>query len=213
MLKTTSITFSYNNLNSFIFPEISLNNSEDLLILGKSGVGKTTFIQILAGLLMPEKGSISLNGVKYADLSLKQMDEFRGKNISLVFQKPYFIKSINLLENLLTTLKLSGNEVDNKKCEYLLEQIGLSEKIYSKTYELSEGEKQRASIAMAVCKNPDLILADEPTASLDNENCDIIIKLLKEQAGNSNSKLIIVTHDQRLKNQFKNTINLCPYLS
>ena len=213
MLKTTYITFSYNNLNSFIFPEISLNNSEDLLILGKSGVGKTTFIQILAGLLMPEKGSISLNGVKYADLSLKQMDEFRGKNISLVFQKPYFIKSINLLENLLTTLKLSGNEVDNKKCEYLLEQIGLSEKIYSKTYELSEGEKQRASIAMAVCKNPDLILADEPTASLDNENCDIIIKLLKEQAGNSNSKLIIVTHDQRLKNQFKNTINLCPYLS
>ena len=208
MLKTTPISFSYDNLNSFIFPEISLNDAEDLLILGKSGVGKTTFIQILAGLLKPDKGCISLNGVKYADLSLKKMDEFRGKNISLVFQKPYFIKSINLIENLLTTLKLSGNEVDNKKCEYLLEQIGLSNKSYSKTYELSEGEKQRASIAMAVCKNPELILADEPTASLDDENCDIIINLLKEQAKNSNSKLIIITHDQRLKSQFKNTINL-----
>ena len=92
VLKTTSISFSYDNLNSFIFPEISLNDSEDLLILGKSGIGKTTFIQILAGLLKPDKGSISLNGVKYADLSLKKMDEFRGKNISLVFQKPYFIK-------------------------------------------------------------------------------------------------------------------------
>tara|TARA_B100000900_G_scaffold23845_1_gene18575 strand:- start:521 stop:1147 length:627 start_codon:yes stop_codon:yes gene_type:complete len=208
VLKTTSISFSYDNLNSFIFPEISLNNLEDLLILGKSGIGKTTFIQILAGLLIPEKGSISLNGVNYADLSPKKLDEFRGKNISLVFQKPYFIKSINLIENLHTTLKLSGNEVDNKKCEYLLEQIGLSDKCYSKTYELSEGEKQRASIAMAVCKNPDLILADEPTASLDDENCDIIIKLLKEQAKNSNSKLIIITHDQRLKSQFKNTITL-----
>ena len=208
MLKTTTISFSYDNLNSFIFPEISLNDSEDLLILGKSGIGKTTFIQILAGLLTPDKGSISLNGVKYSDLSLKQMDEFRGKNISLVFQKPYFINSINLIENLLTTLKLSGNDVDNKKCEYLLEQIGLADKIYSKTYELSEGEKQRASIAMAVCKNPDLILADEPTASLDDENCDIIINLLKEQAKNSNSKLIIITHDQRLKSQFNNTITL-----
>ncbi len=208
MLKTTPISFSYDNINSFIFPEISLSDAEDLLILGKSGVGKTTFIQILAGLLKPDKGSISLNGVKYADLSMKKMDEFRGKNISLVFQKPYFINSINLIENLLTTLKLSGNEVDNKKCGYLLEQIGLSDKSYSKTYELSEGEKQRASIAMAVCKNPDLILADEPTASLDDENCDIIINLLKEQAKNSNSKLIIITHDQRLKSQFKNTINL-----
>ena len=141
VLKTTSISFSYDNLNSFIFPEISLNNLEDLLILGKSGIGKTTFIQILAGLLTPDKGSISLNGVNYADLSPKKLDEFRGKNISLVFQKPYFIKSINLIENLLTTLKLSGNEVDNKKCEYLLEKIGLSDKCYSKTYELSEGEK------------------------------------------------------------------------
>ena len=122
MLKTTSISFSYDNLNSFIFPEISLNDSEDLLILGKSGIGKTTFIQILAGLLIPEKGSISLNGVKYADLSPKQMDEFRGDNISLVFQKPYFIKSINLIENLLTTLKLSGNKVDKEKCKYLLER-------------------------------------------------------------------------------------------
>ena len=208
MLKTTSISFSYDNLNSFTFPEISLDDTEDLLILGKSGIGKTTFIQILAGLLTPDKGSISLNGVNYTDLSLKKMDEFRGKNISLVFQKPYFIKSINLIENLFTTLKLSGNEVDNKKCQYLLEQIGLSDKSHSKTYELSEGEKQRASIAMAVCKNPDLILADEPTASLDDENCDLIIKLLKEQAKNSNSKLIIITHDQRLKSQFKNTITL-----
>lgn len=208
MLKTTSISFSYDNLNSFTFPEISLDDTEDLLILGKSGIGKTTFIQILAGLLTPDKGSISLNGVNYTDLSLKKMDEFRGKNISLVFQKPYFIKSINLIENLFTTLKLSGNEVDNKKCQYLLEQIGLSDKSHSKTYELSEGEKQRASIAIAVCKNPDLILADEPTASLDDENCDLIIKLLKEQAKNSNSKLIIITHDQRLKSQFKNTITL-----
>ena len=72
MLKTTSILFSYDNSNSFIFPEISLDDTEDLLILGKSGIGKTTFIQILAGLLIPDKGSISLNGVKYADLSPKK---------------------------------------------------------------------------------------------------------------------------------------------
>ena len=132
MLKTTSISFSYDNLNSFIFPEIVLNDAEDLLILGKSGIGKTTFIQILAGLLTPNKGSISLNGVKYADLSPKKMDEFRGKNISLVFQKPYFIKSINLIENLLTILKLSANKIDKEKCKYLLEHIGLSKKFILK---------------------------------------------------------------------------------
>ena len=208
MLKSKSITFTYDGKNELVFPDINLKKAESLLVLGNSGVGKTTFIQILAGLLTPDKGSVSLNGVKYADLSPKQMDEFRGENISLVFQKPYFIKSINLVENLLTTLKLSGNKVYKEKCKYLLEHIGLSDKIYSKTYELSEGEKQRASIAMAVCKNPDLILADEPTASLDDENCDIIIKLLKEQAKKSNSKLIIITHDQRLKSQFNNNITL-----
>ncbi len=208
MLKTTSISYSYNSFNKFTFPEINLNDGEDLLILGKSGIGKTTFIQLLAGLLVPKQGSISLNGVSYNDLSPKKMDKFRGDNISIIFQKPYFIKSINLIENLLLTLRLSGNEVDKKKSICLLEHIGLSEKIYSKTYELSEGEQQRASIAMAVCKNPSLILADEPTASLDDENCQIIVKLLKEQAKDSNSKLIIITHDSRLKNQFQNTITL-----
>ena len=105
-------------------------------------------------------------------------------------------------------LHLTKNKADTICATQLLEQIGLGDKLNSKPDELSQGEQQRAAIAMAVVKNPDLILADEPTASLDDTNCEKIVKLLKEQANATNAQLIIVTHDQRLKSQFKNAISL-----
>ena len=126
----------------------------------------------------------------------------------MVFQRPHFVRNINILDNLLLSLYLSGNNQDKERAIQLLEQIGLAEKIHSKPDELSVGEQQRAAIALAVIKNPDLILADEPTSSLDDTNCEKITNLLKDQASKTKAQLIIITHDNRLKSQFNKSITL-----
>lgn len=208
MLQSKSIVFNYDGANKFRFPDIQLQKGENLLVLGESGIGKTTLIQILAGLLHPKQGSVELNGTNFQDLSSKNLDLFRGKHIGMVFQRPHFVRNLSILDNLLLSLYLSKNKQDIKRATQLLDQIGLGNKLNSKPDQLSQGEQQRASIALAVVKNPDLILADEPTSSLDDTNCQKIVNLLKEQAASTKAQLIIITHDQRLKTQFKKSITL-----
>jgi len=208
MLKTESIIFTYDGLFKFNFPDIQLTEGGSLLVLGDSGVGKTTFIQILAGLLKPTSGQIQLGSTNYNKLSSKEMDQFRGKHIGMIFQKPHFVRNLNILDNLLLSLYLSKNKQDEKRVVQLLNEIGLGDKLESMPDDLSQGEQQRASIALAVIKQPDLILADEPTSSLDDVNCQKIITLLKEQADKNKSKLIIITHDNRIKTQFNKSITL-----
>ena len=208
MLKTHSIRFSYDSSNQFSFPDINLNDGEELLILGKSGVGKTTLIQILAGLLEPNSGSIEYNGTQINNLSPKKIDQFRGQNIGMVFQKPRFVKNISVLDNLMLSLYLSRKKQDKERAVDLLGQVGLGHKINNIPNDLSQGEQQRAAIALAVVKNPSMILADEPTSSLDDINCQKTLSLLKQQAITTNAKLITITHDQRLKSQFNKSITL-----
>ena len=112
------------------------------------------------------------------------------------------------MDNLLFSLFLSKNQQDKNIVIELLNQLGLHDKIYSKPNDLSQGEKQRASIALALVKKPNLILADEPTSSLDDNNCDLVVSLLKKQSRLNKCKLIIITHDARLKKHFKNSIKL-----
>jgi putative ABC transport system ATP-binding protein len=208
MLYSKSINFTYDGLHQLSFPDIELGKEEDLLILGDSGVGKTTLIQILAGLLKPQTGTLEFNGSSYHDLTSKELDQFRGKHIGMVFQKPHFVRNINILDNLLLSLYLSKNKQDKEFAIDLLEQIGLVNKLYCMPDELSQGEQQRAAIALAVVKKPGLILADEPTSSLDDGNCQKIINLLKDQASKTKAQLIIITHDNRLKSQFNKSITL-----
>jgi len=208
MLKSDSITFTYDGVAEFNFPDIQLKEGESLLVLGESGVGKTTFIQILAGLLKSKSGIVELCETNYNKLSAKDMDQFRGKHIGIIFQKPHFVRNLSILDNLLLSLYLSENTQNKKRAIQLLGEIGLGDKLTSMPGELSHGEQQRAAIALAVIKKPALILADEPTSSLDDANCQKIIRLLKEQASITKSKLIIITHDNRLKSEFNDSITL-----
>lgn len=207
MIKTESLKFSYDGKKYFDFPDINLDSGENLLIIGNSGIGKTTLLHLLAGILKPESGSINISGTDISKFSDTELDKFRGDNIGIVFQKPHFISSLTINENLKLAKYLSPSKTsgDAKK---ILESLNIEDKYQQKPNQLSEGEKQRASIALALINSPSLILADEPTSSLDDFNCDNVIKLLKTQAKDHNAQLIVITHDARLKKHFKNNLNL-----
>jgi putative ABC transport system ATP-binding protein len=207
MIKTKSLKFSYDGAKYFDFPDINLDSSENLLIIGNSGIGKTTLLHLLAGILKPESGSVGISGTDISKFSDTELDKFRGDNIGIVFQKPHFISSLTINENLKLAQYLSPSKTsgDAKK---ILESLNIKDKYQQKPNQLSEGEKQRASIALALINSPGLILADEPTSRLDDFNCNNVIKLLKKQAKDHRAQLIVITHDARLKKHFKNKLNL-----
>ena len=206
MLETKNLRFKYDDDSVLSFPDIK-TSKENLLILGASGVGKTTFLHLLSGLLKPLEGEIDLIGTPISKLTMSEMDRFRGKNIGIVFQKPHFINSLTVKENLQLAQYIS-KKIDKTRISSLLESLGIEDKANKKTLNLSQGEKQRVAIALAIVNSPKLILADEPTSSLDDLNCDKVISLLKDQAAKYKAKLIIITHDYRLKKHFKNTLSL-----
>ena len=206
MLETKNLRFKYDDDSELSFPDIK-TSKENLLILGASGVGKTTFLHLLSGLLKPLEGEIDLIGTPISKFTRSEMDRFRGKNIGIVFQKPHFINSLTVKENLQLAQYIS-KKIDKTRINTLLESLGIEDKANKKTLNLSQGEKQRVAIALAIVNSPKLILADEPTSSLDDLNCDKVINLLKNQAAKYKAKLIIITHDYRLKKHFKNTLSL-----
>ena len=184
-----------------------LKSNENLLIIGNSGVGKTTLMHLLAGLLKSNSGSIKLFDKELSQLSSHQLDRFRKNNIGIVFQRPHFVNSLTVKENL-QLAQYIANKNDNNRIESILKNLNIFDKSNKKTNQLSQGEKQRASIALAIVNSPKLILADEPTSSLDDTNCSKVIKLLKKQATDFGAQLIVITHDSRLKKHFKKSIEL-----
>jgi len=208
MLNTSKIVFSYAQGPRFAFPDLSCAPAETMLILGKSGCGKSTWLHLMAGLMSLQEGKIEIAGQDFGSLGGSEKDRFRGKHIGMVFQRPYFIDSLNLEENLLLARHLSGVSLDKNRVKMLSERLNIVHLLKKKTRELSIGEQQRANIARAVINSPKLILADEPTSALDDENCHEVLELLKEQAETEKAALIIVTHDQRLKSVIERCIVL-----
>ncbi len=208
LLKATSLKYAHPGQAEITFPDVQVDSGDSLLILGKSGSGKTTLLNLLAGLLKPKQGEVVLDGVSLTSISGQKLDLFRGKNIGIVFQKPHLIAALNVRQNLELAhffSKKKGQEISQ-----LLSDLGISEKGNSSVLTLSEGEAQRVSIARALATSPKLILADEPTSSLDDENTEKVIQLLKAQAAKIGAALIIVTHDQRVKNHISNFIEVVP---
>lgn len=209
MVRTNDLNFRYDRKGEMLhFPDIALNTGESLLILGKSGIGKTTLLHLLAGLLRPVSGKVMIGDTQINSLSHSQLDTFRGQNMGLVFQKSHAIRSLNVFENLQARLFFSKKSINTSAINALLEQLNLSETKKSKVNELSEGQLQRLAIAMGVIHGPQLILADEPTSSLDDENCNAVLQLLQRQADKNRANLVVITHDMRIKPAFKNVISL-----
>ncbi len=190
------------------FPDVSIEQGAHYLILGTSGTGKTTLLHLLSGLLAPRAGAVHIKDTEISKMGEAQLDAFRGKHIGIVFQVPHFIAALTVSENLQLAQKLPGNTIDVKRIESVLTQLNLSSKLNAYPSQLSQGEKQRVSIARAIINSPAVIFADEPTSALDDKNCTEVTALLKQTAADNNATLVIVTHDNRLKSEFENKIIL-----
>ncbi|MEM9992449.1 MAG: ABC transporter ATP-binding protein [Bacteroidota bacterium] len=208
MLKTTALTYTYPTQNQLQFPDINCETGEHWLLLGQSGSGKTTLLHLLAGLRKPTSGDIRVAGTLISRLPSAQLDVFRGRQIGIIFQQPHFVRSLNVQENLAIAQQLAGEKVDIARIKMLLERLNISHKLTAVTTDLSVGEQQRVAIARALINRPKVILADEPTSALDDENTHQVLQLLKEQAQSVEATLLVVTHDNRLKPAFDNSIEL-----
>lgn len=207
-LSTQSLSFTYTSDRLFKFPDIEIESGQKLLILGESGIGKTTLLHLIAGLLQPHSGSVRLLGTDLSALSVASRDYFRGQHIGLVFQRSHFVQALTLREHLSLVQHLAHRSIDLARIRKVLDQLNIGQHLNSRPQRMSQGEQQRASIALAVINNPQLILADEPTASLDDKNCHKVAELLQSQAQATGAMLAVITHDQRLKTHFPNTLEL-----
>ena len=208
VLSVRNLSYSYENGMVISFPDFDVTENERLLITGNSGTGKTTLLHLLSGLLMVQKGEITISGSNLSTFSQQKLDRFRGRNIGLVFQQPKFIGALSVLENVLTAQYFGSGNVDSKRALSLLSKLGIEEKANKQTRHLSGGERQRLAIARALAAKPKILLADEPTSSLDDVNAEAVYNLLADESKENGANLIVVSHDQRLKANFKNKVNL-----
>lgn len=208
MIRTSSLTFAYPGQSPVSFPDVSCERNEHALILGPSGTGKTTLLHLLGGILSPASGEIAIGGTALHTLRGHSLDSFRGRHIGIIFQKPHFIRSLTAIENLLLAQSLSGNKSDKSRALSLMDRLAIARNANKKTTAMSIGEQQRLAIARALINNPAVILADEPSSALDDQNCRQMIDLLLEVATEGKANLIVVTHDGRIKNSIDKKIFL-----
>ena len=216
IIKIDSVRFYWSKKSNFkIFvPNLEIKKGEKVLLLGESGSGKTTLLSLMCGFLNPLSGNISINGNTINQLSSKTRDKYRADNIGIIFQQFNLLPYANVVDNVLLPLyfsKVRSNNVSNKKEKVieLFKQLRLPDEIAQfRASSLSMGQQQRVAVARALIGNPSLIIADEPTSSLDADAQKIFLNLMFEQISENNSTLLMVSHDKSLSNQFDRLIDI-----
>ena len=173
----------------------SLDEGEFVVILGPSGAGKSTLLNMLGGLDSPTDGTITVNGKDISKLSENELADFRAATVGFVFQFYNLIPTLTVYENVELVSEISKNHLDAKQ---MIKEVGLEDHMHNFPSELSGGEQQRVSIARALCKNPQVLLCDEPTGALDSETGVMVLKLLLKMARNYGKTIVIVTHNQNI---------------
>lgn len=207
-----SVTFGSGEASVRALSDISLAfpRGAVTLIMGPSGSGKTTLLSVLGCLLKPQEGSVLLNGKDVMLSSDDELTRVRREHIGFVFQSFRLFNSLTALENVMLAMEVSGEkgQVVRSKATLHLENLGMSAKKHLKPTQLSGGEKQRVAIARALTREPQILLADEPTASLDSKSGELIARILHDVAEGQKRTVVIVSHDDRLRPFARNIVEL-----
>lgn len=200
MIQTVGITKSFGNLQVLKGIDLTINKGEVVAIVGPSGAGKTTLLQIIGTLDTPDAGKLYINETETGKLSEKELAAFRNKNIGFVFQFHQLLPEFTALENVMIPALIAREKTADaeKRAKDILDFLKLSDRMTHKPAELSGGEKQRVAVARALINNPAVILADEPSGSLDTKNKEELHALFFELRDQMHQTFVIVTHDEQL---------------
>ena len=200
MIQTQGINKSFGNLQVLKGIDLTINKGEVVAIVGPSGAGKTTLLQIIGTLDTPDNGKLFINETETGKLSEKELAAFRNKNIGFVFQFHQLLPEFTALENVMIPALIAREKASDadKRAKEILDFMKLSDRMTHKPAELSGGEKQRVAVARALINNPAVILADEPSGSLDTKNKEELHSLFFELRDQMHQTFVIVTHDEQL---------------
>ena len=208
MFELVGILHRYGAVTAVEVPEWRAAAGDAWLLAGQSGSGKSTLLHILAGLTRPTVGSVTVNGTNIAALSESARDRWRGRNVGLVPQRLHLVGALDVRDNLRLAQALAGLRVDDDRITALLEAVGVIELSGRLPSQLSQGQAQRVAIARAVINRPALVLADEPTANLDDAHAAQALELLRGQAIEARATLVVASHDARVRSLLPNVFAL-----
>jgi putative ABC transport system ATP-binding protein len=177
-------------------------------VLGPSGSGKTTLLHVIAGLVRPSEGEVEVSGQSLSKLQGATLDRWRGATVGIVLQALHLVRHLSVRDNLRLAQYLAHLPQDDTRIDDTLNALGVAGKAARRPAELSQGERQRVAIARAVVNRPKLLLADEPTANLDDGAAALSVDLLTEQAARHGATLVVATHDARVKTKFRERLEL-----
>lgn len=210
MIQTQGITKSFGPLQVLKGIDLTIAQGEIVSIVGPSGAGKTTLLQIIGTLDKPDAGSLTINGTDVSRLNEKALSAFRNQNIGFVFQFHQLLPEFTALENVMIPALIGGTKAPTarEKAQRILNDLGLADRVEHKPAELSGGEKQRVAVARALINDPAVILADEPSGSLDSRNKEELHALFFDLRDRLGQTFVIVTHDETLAEKSDRVIHI-----
>ena len=210
MIQTEGITKSFGSLQVLKGIDLTIGEGEIVAIVGPSGAGKTTLLQIIGTLDAPDSGKLYINGTETVRLSEEKLAAFRNRNIGFVFQFHQLLPEFTALENVMIPALIAREKptVAEKRAKEILDFMNLTDRMSHKPIELSGGEKQRVAVARALINNPSVILADEPSGSLDTKNKEELHKLFFDLRSQMHQTFVIVTHDEQLATDTDRVIHI-----
>jgi putative ABC transport system ATP-binding protein len=208
MIAVRGLAHRYGTAEALRLPEWKVAQGERWLVLGRSGSGKTTLLHVVAGLIHPTEGYVEVAGENLRRLHGARLDRWRATTVGIVLQALHLVKHLSVRDNLRLAQYLAKAPQDDKRIDDTLGALGVGAKGARRPSELSQGEQQRVAIARAVVNRPKLVLADEPTANLDDAAAATVVELLTEQAARQGATLVVATHDARVKGKFRERLEL-----
>lgn len=207
MIKLQNVEKYYGDNKVLRGISLKIEKGDFLSVMGSSGSGKSTLLNIIGGMDRPEKGKVFVNGEEISAYNDEQLTLYRRKRIGFIFQFFNLLPNITVFENVLMPLLLNGNENEQKVSEFM-ERVGLTGKENAYPYQLSGGEQQRVAIARALIHDPEIILADEPTGSLDSETGKIIMDLITQLVQETGKTIVLVTHESYIADYARRTVRI-----